>query len=283
VSDRAHATAASRRCVKTRGVIAVREKPTPVRSENLHAWPHAEALFSSPSTPFLEPEVLMSWRLSKHVGALLLLALTGIAQAVVLPPGTTLNLPGTTVAADPALAGVVEVDELVPFSFAANGGTISGDVQVRVVRSSVDNTLDFYWRVFNDIESSGVIGSFRIGDFVTGVYDANWRIDGLGDVAPTSATRFSGAFDSFVNFNFGDLLAPGLQSRFILLDTTAVDYARNAIYDLTNFGQTQISGLFSTYAPVAKVPEPGSVALFAMSLAMLGWVARRRVPRSAVA
>jgi len=85
----------------------------------------------------------MLWRLSRHVGAILFLALAGSAQAVVLPPGATVNLPGTTVAADPALAGVVEIDELVPFSFAAGGGTISGDVQVRVVRSSVDNTLDF--------------------------------------------------------------------------------------------------------------------------------------------
>jgi len=218
----------------------------------------------------------MLWRLSRHVGAILFLALTGSAQAVVLPPGATVNLPGTTVAADPALAGVVEIDELVPFSFAAGGGTISGDVQVRVVRSSVDNTLDFYWRIFNDSESSGAIGSFRIGDFFTGVYDADWRIDGLGDVAPISATRFSGAFDSFVNFNFGNQLAPGLESRFIFLDTNAVSYARNAIYDLTNLGQTQISGLFSTYGPIATVPEPAPVALLAIAFAAFVWVPRRK-------
>ena len=131
-------------------------------------------------------------------------------------------------------------------------------------------------RIFNDSGSSSAIGSFRIGDFITGVYDAGWRIDGLGDVAPISATRFSGAFDSFVNFNFGNQLAPGLESRFIFLDTNAVSYARNAIYDLTNLGQTQISGLFSTYGPIATVPDPASVALLAIALAALLWVARRR-------
>jgi len=218
----------------------------------------------------------MLLRQAKHVGALLFLVLSGVAQAVILPPGATLNLSGTTVAADPDLAGVVEVDNIVPFSFAANGGTISGDVQVRVVRSSVDNKLDFYWRVFNDAVSSGAIGSFRIGDFMSDIYDANWRIDGLGNVAPTSATRFSGTFDSFVNFNFGNHLAPGLQSRFIFLDTSAASYARNAIYDLTNLGQTQISGLFSMYGPVATVPEPAPVALFALALVTFAWLARRR-------
>jgi hypothetical protein len=164
----------------------------------------------------------------------------------------------------------------VPFSFAANGGTILGNVQVRVVRSSLDNTLDFYWRVFNNSESSGAIGSFRIGDFITDIYDANRRIDGLGDVAPISATRFSGTFDSFVNFNFGNLLTPGRQSRFMFLDTDATNYARNAIYDLTNIGQTQISGLFGMYAPIVNVPEPGSIALLLLAMAALTWVARQR-------
>jgi len=215
-------------------------------------------------------------RLSKYLGTLLVGLLAGAAQAVILPPGATVGLPGTAAAADPDLAGVVLVDDLVPFAFAANGGTISGNVQVRVVRSTLDNTLDFYWRIFNNPRSSGVVGSFRIGDFFTNVYDANWRIDGLGDVAPISATRFSGAFDSFVNFNFGNLLAPGHQSRFILLDTSATDFARNAIYDLTNLGQTQISGLFSMYGPAARVPEPASLATLAVALAALAWVVRRR-------
>lgn len=215
-------------------------------------------------------------RMTKQLGWFLLLVLAGAANAVVLPPGTTQPLPGTTVAADPQLAGVVEVDEIVPFSFAAYGGTVSGDVQVRVVRSSVDGTVDFYWRVFNDEESSGAIGSFRLGEFVTDVYDADWRIDGLGSVAPGSAHRFGGAFDSFVNFNFGDLLAPGETSRFFFLDTGATSYARNIIWDLANVDHTQISGLFSGYGPIATVPEPGTATLMLLAFGALGAAARRK-------
>lgn len=210
-----------------------------------------------------------------------LLAAFGSAQAVVLPPGSTQPLPGTTAAAEPQLAGVVEVDELVPFSFATPGGDIFGNVQVRVVRSSVDDTIDFYWRVFNDRESASAVGSFRIGEFYPTTYDANWRIDGLGDVAPLSATRFDGAFLGYVNFNFSDLLSPGTSSHFFFLDTDAHSYAKTAIYDLTNFGQTHISGLFSTYAPVyANVPEPGTAALMLAAGGVFGFVGRRKRQRA---
>lgn len=223
----------------------------------------------------------MSARLTKFLGSLVVGLLASTAQAVILAPGATVALPGTTAAADPDLAGVVVVDDLVPFSFAANGGNISGNVQLRVVRSTLDSTLDFYWRVFNDASSSGVIGSFRIGEFFTNLYDANWRIDGLGNVAPISATRFAGAFDSYVNFNFGNLLAPGLSSRFLLLDTGAIDFTRSGIYDLTNLGQTQISGLSTMHAPGAHVPEPATLATLAFALVSLAWVARRRPVRAA--
>jgi hypothetical protein len=112
-----------------------------------------------------------------------LLGSLALTPAATLNPGDTLPLSGTTVIASPNLAGNVVEDQLVPFSFAAYGGTVSGQVQVRVV-SAVDNTCDFYWRVFNDANSSGLIGNFRVGEFYTSIYKADYRIDGLGDVAP---------------------------------------------------------------------------------------------------
>jgi len=209
------------------------------------------------------------------IGALAFLIFLGFpfnsANAVVLTPDTITPLPGTTAAAEPNLAGTVIVDDLVDFSFAAYGGIVSGAVQVRIVES-VDSTLDFYWRVFNDEDSAGAIRSFRLGNFFTSTYNANYRIDGLGDDAPDTAYLFSDPYDGYLNFNFDrGGLRSGSSSSFFFLDTDATQYARTAIYDLANLGHTQISGLFETYAPVNNVPAPTSIAMMGLGLLSLGF------------
>lgn len=197
------------------------------------------------------------------------------ADAVVLSIGTT-PISGTTVAANPQLAGIVLEDDVVPFSFAAGGGTVSGSVQSRVVRSSVDGTLDFYWRVINDANSAIAISSFRLGNFVTAVYDGNYRLDGTGDVGPGSVLRFN---EPALNFRFDgaggaapSTIKAGASSYFMFLDTNATAYARTASYDLTVSDSSEISGLYATFAPV---PEPASYALFAGGLAVLALRRRR--------
>jgi hypothetical protein len=194
-------------------------------------------------------------------------------HAVVLNPGDNLALPGTTAVAEPQLAGTALVDELVPFSFNTANGLITGNVQQTVLRSSVDNTLDFYWRVFNDANSAAPIGSLRVGNFVAPVYNANWRIDGLGDVGPAHAHRFS-PDDTFVNFLFDAPsagppgLLPGQSSKYFFFDTTATSYNKTASYDLTGTaGNSGISLSFPTYTP--GVPEPASVLLVTTGLAIL--------------
>ena len=203
------------------------------------------------------------------------------AGAVLLTPGSGAVLPGTTVAAEPQLAGVVQVDEIIPFSFVGDdvGGLINGQVQQRVVLA-IDGTIDFYWRVFVDSDSDASLGSFRVGDFVSPEYNVNYRTDGLGDRGPSDAFRFSGVLDSDVNFNFfpGDAqpgLHPGETSFFFFFDTTATAFSKNAVFDVTNVGQTHISTLFDAYGPAEAVPEPTTLAL--LGAGVVGLLRRRQV------
>jgi hypothetical protein len=196
------------------------------------------------------------------------------AWAVLLNPGDTLPLPGTTSLAEPQLAATVLVDETAPFSISTSSGEITGSVQQRVERSTVDGTLDFYWRVFNDPNSVGPIGSFRVGDFISPEYNANWRIDGLGNQGPAHAHRFTIPQNTFVNFLFDapsdgpSGLLPGQSSNYVFLDTTATDYIKTAFYDLTGTGSGTISASFPAYTP-GTIPEPASFVLIITGVATL--------------
>src|SRR5689334_18811913 len=66
-------------------------------------------------------------------------------MSVVLPGGAV-ALPGTTAAAQPALAGTVVRDALLPVTVTDPGGHVifRGHLQDRVVRENVAGTLDFY-------------------------------------------------------------------------------------------------------------------------------------------
>jgi len=202
------------------------------------------------------------------------------AGAVILAPGVN-ALGGTTSAAQPQLAGTVVQDVTTPVSFALGGGTFSASVQSRVVLAD-DGTYDFYWHVF-DTSYTGrtevpAIGSFRLGNFGEPIAGLNgdYRTDGVGDTAPTSASVFSGSLDDFVNFNFGGFgLRPGHDSFFMFLDTDAKHYGKTAIFDLANPGQTQVSDAFATFG-VTGVPEPATWALMIGGFGLAGVGLRRR-------
>jgi hypothetical protein len=203
------------------------------------------------------------------------------AQAVTLVVGVN-PLPGTTVAAEPQLAGTVVVDELQAFSLAGGAGTLSGTVQNRVVLS-VDGTYDFYWRIRDTSFTPGTaggtfgVGSLRIANFGAALFGANgnFRTDGLGTLGPDNALVF-GDPTGLVNFRFsGAGLAGGDESLFFFLDTNARAFAKTAVYDLTDNGLGPITGTFATFAPAA-VPEPAGWALMITGLAAAGAALRRR-------
>jgi len=180
--------------------------------------------------------------------SMLVVALGWNALAAPLPVGDT-PITGTTVAAQPELAGVILTDVAVPYEFSGAGYTVRGVIQNSVVRSSVDGTLDFYWRIIPDPSSTGSIGAFRVTGFDGFVYDANWRIDGLGDVAPNIVRNFG---DGSVNFLFPEPgVGPTNTSVFFFIDTLATNYDKGGNYDLLCAPLDCVSPLFTAFAPVA--------------------------------
>lgn len=214
------------------------------------------------------------------------------ALAIIVNPGDTVNLPGTTFAVEPNLGGTVLEDELINFSFSANQqatGLITGVVQQRVVRESNTGTLDFYWRISE--LTSGSLGYFRIGDFNSTIFDANYRIDGLGSVGPNSITRFmpgmGGATDTFgANFNFADYsltggnpdtLFAGSESFFMFLHTDATSYDKSAFFDVASTGTYTASQTFAAFSPTTPVPEPGTMMLLGIGVFGMAVYGKRKM------
>ena len=96
---------------------------------------------------------------------------------------------GTTVAA--RRSRTVLTDVLTPFTV----GNVTGVVQNRVVRETGTGTLDFYWRIEVDPSTNADgVSALRLADFgYSSLTDADWRIDGLGTDAPSTARLFNPA------------------------------------------------------------------------------------------
>ena len=95
----------------------------------------------------------MKWtkfiKITWSVFVLALLAISPTAWAVPPAPSAPVLIAGTTHADRPELAGEVIRDELSAFEIRdAQGGLVfQGTIQQRVVRSNLDGTLDFYYRI----------------------------------------------------------------------------------------------------------------------------------------
>ncbi|MBV9849170.1 MAG: hypothetical protein JO250_05720 [Armatimonadetes bacterium] len=149
-------------------------------------------------------------------------------SAVPLPPGATVALSGTTVAAHPSLAGVVLQDTLRPFTLTGGSAPpVTGTVQDRVVRENGSKQIDFYFRIEVSPKSSPyhprTMQVARI-TYAQGLrLDVDYRLDGLGVSGPHSARRAG----SVVSFQFA---APNIvagsagSTRFVFIHTTGTAF-----------------------------------------------------------
>ena len=117
-------------------------------------------------------------------------------------------------------------------------------------------TLDFLYRIINDVSSSGSI------DFVTRTAytgfstDVDWRSDGVGTIAPDQASRNAAGDQVLFDFFANNLLFPGGESRFFFIKTDAIDFNEGGTGELAvtgNVGSNTFT--FNTYQPaVPGVP-----------------------------
>lgn len=132
-------------------------------------------------------------------------------------PGVRMFVPvrGATAAAQPELEGDVAEDRLI--SFAA--GSVTGVLQERIVRSSVDDTLAFYYRL-KELSGPGTVREIVLSDWpVTGgSLDGDYRLDGLGEIGPQQVgcdpgnIRFQFFFDRLER-----PVTPAALSRFMFI------------------------------------------------------------------
>src|SRR5438552_36199 len=175
----------------------------------------------------------------RHPIALSLAVVVGLAcvrgaVAVPVAPGAgAVAQPGTTLAADPSLAGSVLADVTTAWSspidpmYGFPGA--QGDIEARVVRETGSGTLDFYWRITvdgvsypNDVPLAFTVSGLSLSSFAGGAaFDADWRSDGTGDVAPVDAS----ATASTVTWGFAaGAFGPATSSYFMFLHSNATSF-----------------------------------------------------------
>ena len=189
-------------------------------------------------------------------------------QAAVLVPGGAIALSGTTSAARPELAGTVIYDVLIPFQIDINGfpgnPLYQGNLQNRVVRSNIDGTLDFYYRIRDTNGGlNGILASAETDDFTGWSTDVDYRTDGLGSKETTRAER--SAAGDLVTLLYGNSVFGGEESLFTFIKTDATQFTTGGQTTLKLGGGESIT--LDTVMP--DVPEPATLALLVLGVSVV--------------
>ncbi|MEC9341672.1 MAG: hypothetical protein VX663_09345 [Pseudomonadota bacterium] len=210
------------------------------------------------------------------------------AQAAVVLPGSLGNLVGTTVAAEPDLAGLVVNDNPIRFDFPATALTDAlGAVQNRVVESGNLGTLIFAPRIA--VTANTGVGDFQILGFSVDGY-AGWetniefRTDGLGDVGPDYVFRSpDGDTLTFLYDSSNPINLPGgivgENSLFPSILTNATSFSLTGLMTLFGIDTANPSEIIAVRVSGVAVPEipiPATALLFGSGALLVGWVSGRR-------
>jgi hypothetical protein len=196
------------------------------------------------------------------------LALPTSVFAVVLTPGNTVALSGTTLAARPELAGTEIADQTLPYSFldTATNETDSGTLFNAVIKETGLGTLDFIYAVTVGPNSSPV-GAIRTTGFDGDTTDVDYRLDSIGSIGPSQANRFTGTESGDIDFSFEPTqVTAGESSYFTFVKTNATTYDTHGLTDISadfGAGDQGFSSQLATYAPVPEPSILGAAGLFA--------------------
>lgn len=204
------------------------------------------------------------------------------ARAVPLAPGGTAPLPGTTIGADPSLAGVVIGSIFSPFAGLDNFNVVrfTGTMESHCVREAAGNVA-IYYQVHNDLNSLDPIGQLTNTDFGGWATDVNYRLDAMAGIAggsifpgtqqATEATRSAG-LGGQVRFHFYD--AP-IGAGALMQGQTSLWHVIRTNAPACEIGNTAvINGGNVNVVTFQPVPEPATMGLVA--LGALAILRRRR-------
>jgi len=209
------------------------------------------------------------------VFAVSILLATPVCAVPIAPGDSDIPLGGTTSAAEPNLAGVVQSDPLRAFEIRDNLDNVilTGNLQDRVAESNNLGTLIFGPRLRDLANPAGGptawVTGLRIvgyGGFIT---DIDFRTDGLGDVGAGDASRSADGDELFFGYD-PSIITPPDEALFLSILTNANDFA--PIGTATIFGQTDFGAdVFSVTLEGINVPvpEPSSALLLGLGLASL--------------